>query len=89
MTKRPDAGPNHRIHGKAYQGAMEAVFAIPVGLGLGYLGDRSFGTYPTWLLVGGVVGFSAFVLRLVRLGREVQPTETEPERPGSGPREGK
>lgn len=51
---------------------MEAVFAIPVGLGLGYLGDRTFGTYPICLLVGGVIGFSAFVVRLVRLGRELQ-----------------
>ena len=79
MTKRSEAGPSYKIHGKAYQGAMEAVFATPVGLGLGYLADRSFETDPALMLVGGGIGFAAFVLRLVRLGRELQPRGEEGE----------
>lgn len=51
---------------------MEAVFSIPVGVGLGWLADHQFGSAPIGLLVGAGVGFGAFVLRLVRLGREMQ-----------------
>ncbi len=83
MTKQPGANSEFRGHGKAYQGAMEAVFAVPVGLGLGYLGDRTFGTYPIWLLVGGVIGFAAFVVRMVRLGQELQPTQNQKEEPAA------
>ena len=58
---------------------MEAVFATPVGLGLGYLADRSFETDPALMLIGGGIGFAAFELRLVRLGREIQPRGEEGE----------
>jgi len=56
--------------GRAYQGAFEAVFAIAIGAGLGYAMDRRFGTEPLGTFVGLGLGFGAFVLRLVRLGRE-------------------
>ena len=74
--------PSFRRHGAAYQGTLEAVLAIPIALGIGYLVDRRFETFPTFLLVGVVLGFSAFVLRLWRLGRELQQSAGE----GSGPR---
>jgi len=61
-----------RRQGAAYQGAAEAVFAILVAGGLGYWADSHFGTQPRYLLVGIVVGFCSFVLRLVRLGRRLQ-----------------
>jgi F0F1-type ATP synthase assembly protein I len=66
---------------QAYQGAFEAVFAILIGAGLGYLVDDRFGTSPLYLFVGIAIGFGAFVLRLVRLGRALQPSDGEPSQP--------
>ena len=70
------AGPGSgtRRPGAAYQAAFEAVFSILIGAGLGYWGDRRFGTEPWLLLLGVVIGFAAFVRRLVRLGRRLQAT---------------
>jgi F0F1-type ATP synthase assembly protein I len=61
--------------------AFEAVFAILIGAGLGYLVDDRFGTSPLYLFVGIAIGFGAFVLRLVRLGRALQPSDGEPSQP--------
>ena len=70
--RRRNATSGTRSFGAAYQGAFEAVFAILIGAGLGYAVDRRFGTGP-WGVVSGLgLGFGAFVLRLVRLGREMQ-----------------
>jgi len=55
----------------AYQGAFEAVLAIPIAIGAGYWLDGRFDTSPVLLLVGAALGFAAFVLRLVRLGRQL------------------
>jgi len=53
--------------GRAYQGAFEAVIAIVVAGVLGGFADAWLGTSP-WLLIAGVIlGFGAFVLRLVRM----------------------
>ncbi len=51
----------------AYPGAVEAVFAIMIAIGLGYWADQKLDTGPVWLIVGAVIGFCAFVLRLMRL----------------------
>ena len=72
IKRRIEKGLDTRRQGAAYQGAFEAVFAILVAVGLGYWADSHFGTHPRLLLVGVVVGFAAFVLRLVRLGRRFQ-----------------
>lgn len=61
-----------RRAGTAYQGAFEAVFAILIGVGLGYWADASFDTSPWGLLAGLALGLGAFVLRLVRLARQLQ-----------------
>ena len=61
-----------RRQGLAYQGAFEAVAAIPIAAGIGYWIDTSYETSPYGLLLGTVVGFSAFVLRLIRLGRQLE-----------------
>jgi ATP synthase protein I len=81
-----------RRFGRAYQGAFEAVFAIVIGAGLGYAADRRFGTEPWGVLVGFGFGFAAFVLRLVRLGREfAEPPGGAPDRAEGpdGPRDGR
>lgn len=78
MTGQPnDDQPDDRSHttrrqGAAYQGAFEAVFAILIAAGLGYWADDTFDTSPLYLIIGTVLGFAAFVLRLLRLGREMQ-----------------
>jgi F0F1-type ATP synthase assembly protein I len=66
-------GPRNR-RAAAYQGAFEAVMAILIAVFLGDLADDHFGTAPRYLLVGFVIGFCSFVLRLVRLGRALQDT---------------
>lgn len=75
-------GRRTRRQAAAYQGAFEAVFAILIGAGLGYWGDASLGTSPWLLLLGFVLGFGAFVLRLLRLGGRLQESESgEPAEP--------
>ena len=66
-----------RRQGLAYQGAFEAVIAILIAAGLGYWADRHFGTTPRYLLIGTVIGFASFVLRLLRLGRRLAELEAE------------
>jgi F0F1-type ATP synthase assembly protein I len=61
----------------AYQGAFEAVLSILIGAGLGAWADHGFGTSPILLLVGLVVGFGAFVLRLVQLGQKLEAASDE------------
>lgn len=70
----------------AYQGAVESVFALAIGVVAGWWADRYFGTTPWCLAVGATIGFAAFVLRLTRLGAALDPASSEPadapERPG-------
>lgn len=63
--------------GLAYQGAFEAVIAILIAAGIGLWADQYFDTSPRYLLIGTVVGFTSFVLRLVRLGRQIHPDASE------------
>jgi F0F1-type ATP synthase assembly protein I len=55
----------------AYQGALEAVLAIVIAMGVGYWADQHFGTEPRWMIVGTIVGFGSFVLRLWRMRKLV------------------
>ena len=81
MTQQDDEGDKGgfgRRGAKAYQAALEAVFSIPVALGLGYWADRHFGTDPIFLLVGLVLGFASFVLRIVHMRKLVEePSQRE------------
>ncbi len=52
---------------------MEAVFSLLIALGAGFWIDRKFETEPVFLLVGLVLGFSAFIMRLMRLRRLIVP----------------
>jgi F0F1-type ATP synthase assembly protein I len=63
----------------AYQAVFEAVGSILLGCGIGFWVDRRFETAPVGVLVGAAIGFGAFVLRLLRLGKELHPVEeTQP-----------
>ncbi len=55
------------LAGKAYQRALEAVLAIPLGIGIGYFVDGRLESSPVGLLIGAVLGFAAFVRRLVSM----------------------
>ena len=74
-----DSGGFGRQGAKAYQAALEAVFAIPIAGGLGYWADRQFGTDPVLLIVGLVLGFATFVVRLSRM-RGLMQESSEKER---------
>ena len=76
--------------GAAYQGAMESVLSIVVGVLLGWWADSSFGTSPWGVLVGATIGFGAFVLRLSRLAAAMStPSEDETSpKPGGGDQAG-
>jgi F0F1-type ATP synthase assembly protein I len=81
LTQRDDQGESGgfgRRGARAYQAALEAVISIPIAGGLGWWADRHFGTAPILLLVGLVLGFASFVLRLVRMRKLVEESsETE------------
>ena len=62
---------------RAYQGALEAVFAIPIAGLLGYWADVRFETGPIFLIVGLVFGFATFVVRLVRMRSLVEDTSEQ------------
>ena len=67
--------------GSKYQGALEAVLAIPIGAGLGYWADKEWDVSPVGLLIGFGLGFAAFILGLVRLrpdhGETSESTKTD------------
>jgi F0F1-type ATP synthase assembly protein I len=71
----------YRSMGRAYQGALEAVFAIVVATGAGYWADGAFGSSPWGVLAGATIGFAAFVLRLYRLGMSLNRASAQPESP--------
>ena len=72
-SSRPDPVGRPPSQGKVYEGAFEAVSAIVISIGIGYGIDSYFGTTPYGVIGGAVVGFGAFVLRLVRLGKQIHP----------------
>ena len=75
--RQPGTQTGARRLGKAYQGAVEAVLAIVVAAMIGAFADSRFGTSPILLFVGLALGFGTFVLRLVRLLREMEPESEE------------
>ena len=72
---RPPEGERRR-QAKAYEGAFEAVGAVIISALVGYWADGYFGSSPWLMLVGVVLGFAAMVIRLLRLGREMEARET-------------
>ena len=73
---------------EAYQGAFEAIGSVLIAGGIGYWVDWRWETTPVGLLIGVVLGFAAMVLRLVRLGRELDPAATGSDAEATRPTEG-
>jgi F0F1-type ATP synthase assembly protein I len=74
--REPQKAPRQaRRQGLAYQAASEAVAAILIAAGAGYWADGRFDTSPIFLFLGTAIGFGAFVMRLLRLGRQLQALE--------------
>lgn len=72
----------------AYQGVFEAVGSILIACGIGYWIDSRYETAPFGVLGGAAIGFGAFVLRLMRLGKELHPdalAEAEANEARNGP----
>jgi len=80
--------PVMRQKSMAYQGVVEAVGALLLCLGAGYLADEHWQSSPAGVVTGLLIGFSAFVLRLVRLGHawseQLQESEESSEQTASG-----
>lgn len=66
--------------GRTYQAAFEAVMAVAVAGVAGAFADTWLGTAPLFLVIGVLLGFGAFVLRMVRLLGELEARRRE----GSG-----
>jgi F0F1-type ATP synthase assembly protein I len=71
--------------GSAYQGAMESVLSIVIGVLLGWWVDSAFETGPWGVLAGATIGFGAFVVRLSRLRPGSEDPVEDVESPSSGP----
>ena len=80
MNREPESSkPSaNRGMGRAYQAAFEAVVAVVVAGAAGGFADQRLGTAPFLLLAGVILGFATFVLRLVRLTKELAPPPQEP-----------
>lgn len=65
----------------AYQGAVESVFAFVLPTLLGWWVDEKLGTSPLLLLIGLVLGFAAFFVRLWRLRSLMGGDAGGPDRP--------
>jgi F0F1-type ATP synthase assembly protein I len=65
--------------GKAYQRAVEAVLAIPIGIGIGYFVDGRLESSPIGLVIGAALGFAAFVRRLVSMRSLVESAPPSPD----------
>lgn len=82
----PDPHAAKRSMASAYQGAIEAVVAMVVCALAGWWIDGRLGSEPIGLFVGMGIGFTAFLLRLLRiqaptLGRAVPPGQRSEARP--------
>ena len=84
MERRPeeqdDSSESVRKRGKAYQSVMEAVFAIPIGGGLGWFLGGRLGSETVGLLIGLGFGFATFIVRLKRIRGMVEREAAEAER---------
>ncbi len=64
MAVRKPRSPNT---GRAFEGALEAALAVPLGVVVGYYLDRWLGTEPILLFVFLVLGFATSVRKLLSI----------------------
>lgn len=62
---------------RAYQSAMEAVFAIPIAMLIGWWVDSKLDTSPWLLMIGLAFGFTTFVMRLMKMRKLVEAASEE------------
>lgn len=67
MSSEPSNAELAKRGASAWQGSVEAVLSLLIAAGVGYWVDGRLGTSPRWLIVGVVIGFGSFVLRLWRM----------------------
>jgi F0F1-type ATP synthase assembly protein I len=79
-SEQDDSSDSVRRRGKAYQSVMEAVFAIPIGGGIGWFLGGRLGSETIGLLVGLGFGFATFIIRLTRMRGMVEREAAEAER---------
>jgi F0F1-type ATP synthase assembly protein I len=79
-SEQEDSTESVRWRGKAYQSVMEAVFAIPIGGGLGWFLGGRLGSETVGLLIGLGFGFATFIVRLMRMRGMVEREAAEAER---------
>jgi F0F1-type ATP synthase assembly protein I len=79
-SEQEDSTESVRRRGKAYQSVMEAVFAIPIGGGLGWFLGGRLGSETVGLLIGLGFGFATFIVRLTRMRGMVEREAAEAER---------
>lgn len=83
MSSEPSNAELAKRGASAWQGSVEAVLALLLAVSVGTWADGRFGTSPRWLLVGVVIGFGSFVLRLWRLRRLFEEGPKDDGKPGS------
>jgi F0F1-type ATP synthase assembly protein I len=79
-SEQDDSPDSVRKRGKAYQSVMEAVFAIPIGGGIGWFLGGRLGSETVGLLIGLGFGFATFIIRLTRMRGMVEQEAAEAER---------
>lgn len=75
-----DSSDPGRRRTRAYQSAMEAVFAIPIALGIGWWLGGKLGSETIGMLIGLGFGFATFIVRLTRMRGMVEQEAAEAER---------
>jgi F0F1-type ATP synthase assembly protein I len=91
MTGQDPSSERERVARKgaaAYQGALEAVLAIAIAAAIGYWVDQQLGSSPRWLIVGTIVGFGSFTLRLFRMRKLLDEPPAANTRAPSAPDDG-
>ena len=59
---------------------MEAVFAIPIAIGIGWFADSTLGSSPIGLFLGVAFGFAACIRRLMKMRGMVEAEAAKAER---------
>jgi ATP synthase protein I len=73
---------NGNALGRAMRVSTELIGGIVVGAGIGWLIDRTFGTWPAFFIIFFLLGTAAGMMTVVRAGTSMK---TGPNNPNAGP----